>query len=331
MIRRALAVFSLIACCLTPAAAQERVKVGTMQSVSSGVFFLAAIKDYFKAEGLEVDITAYASDQDVVQALAAGATDFGVAGFTVPAFDYASRGLIKAVAGQAREKRDFEGSDLIVSNAAYARGQQKAEQLANSVAAVSALGASDHYQFGRIARLKGFDIRSVTLKPQGSFSNVARAVSEGQVDAAVLPGAYARALLLANQAKLVGWYSEMDEVQLGALFASGQVIAKRRATVEKFVRAYRRAAADYNITLMRKDKYGKRVSNAQSRETATAIARYVFPGRSTGASAVEADAFYIDAQARLDADDIARQVEWYRAQGLLDRSVDPRAIVDQSF
>lgn len=55
-----------------------------------------------------------------------------------------------------------------------------------------------------------------------------------------MPASYARELLASNQAKLVGWYSELDEIQFGALFASSKMIATRRAAIEKFVRAYRR-------------------------------------------------------------------------------------------
>ena len=54
---------------------------------------------------------------------------------------------------------------------------------------------------------------------------VARAVGTNQVDAAIMPAPYARELLAANQAKLVGWYSELDEQQFGALFVSTKMIA----------------------------------------------------------------------------------------------------------
>ena len=82
-----------------------------------------------------------------------------------------------------------------------------------------------------------------------------------------------------NQAKLVGWYSDLDEQQLGALFVSRKMIETRRDVVEKFMRAYRRGAADYTTALLRKDRSNKRVSDTKSREAATVIARYVYPDR----------------------------------------------------
>ncbi len=333
MIFRILATFSIIAGSLCPAAAQERVTVGTMQQIANGALFLAAAKGYFKAEGLDVEITAYASDQDVVEALAGNATDFGLAGFTATAFNLAGKGAIKAVAAQVREKDGYEGNEIVVSNAAYARGLRKAENIANSSAAIGQLGTSLHYQLGQIARLKGFDFTSITLKPEGSFDAVARSVARGAADVAILPGYYARDLLTANQAKLVAWYSELDEQQLGALFASAKTIASRRAMVEKFLRAYRRAAAEYSVAFLRHDRYGRRISNAKSQEVAAAIARYLYPGRPLADSAakVEAAIYFMDAQAQLDIADITRQVAWYQSQGLVDKGVDAGAIVGLSF
>jgi NitT/TauT family transport system substrate-binding protein len=192
-----------------------------------------------------------------------------------------------------------------------------------------------HYQLGQIARLKKFNVASMVLKPQDSLEAISRAVATGAVDAAILPGNEARDLLIANQARLVGWYSEVDEAQLGALFASAKTIESRRATVEKFLRAYRRAAADYHTSFLRHDRFGKRMSNAKSRDLAGKIARYVFPGRAatsvSAGVAAEAGIYYMDREARLDAADIARQVAWYQSQNLVNKSVDARNIVDASF
>ena len=65
-----------------PAAAQERVLVGTQRLAESGALFLAAAHGYFKVEGIDLGMTAYDSGQTVAETLAAGTTDFGLAGFT---------------------------------------------------------------------------------------------------------------------------------------------------------------------------------------------------------------------------------------------------------
>jgi NitT/TauT family transport system substrate-binding protein len=341
MIRRVLAALSVIAALLTTAftpgftqaLAQERVTVGTTRAVANSVLFLGVEQGLFKAEGLDVEMTAYASDEDVAEALAAGATDFGLAGFTATAFKLAGAGTIKAVAAQVREKADYEGNDIVVSNAAFERGQRKPENLGTASFATYRLGTVLHYQIGQIARVKQFDIRNVTLKPQGSLAEIARAIASGSADAAILPGTEARALLAAGQARLLAWYSEVDETQLGALFVSSKATETRRATMEKFVRAYRRAAAEYAAVFLHNDRFGKRVTNARTREMAAKIARYVFPGRplDTAGATVEAGIYNMERDARLDLADIARQVAWYQSQALIDKDIEARLMVDSSF
>ncbi len=333
MIRPALVALSVIAALLTPAAAQERVTVGTTRSIPNSVLFLGVEQGHFKAEGLDVEMTAYATDQEVVEALAAGATDLGLAGFTATAFNLAGAGTIKAVAAQVREKTDYEGNDVIVSNFAFERGVRKFENLTGVSFATYRLGTNSHYQIGQIARAKQVDFRSLTLKPQNSLADVARAIASGVADAAILPGTEARALLSANQARLLGWYSEVDQTQLGALFVSSKAIDTKRQTLEKFVRAYRRAATDYAAIYLHNDRFGKRVTNARTREMSAKIARYVYPGRplDTAGTTVEAGIYNMEPQARLDLADIARQVAWYQSQALVDKDVEARLIVDSSF
>ena len=47
--------------------------------------------------------------------------------------------------------------------------------------------------------------------------------------------------------------------------------------------------------------------------------------------AVELGAYYIDPEARLDVADVARQIAWYKSQGLIGKTVEARTVVDASF
>lgn len=331
MIRLTVAIFIFISNLSFAANAQERVVIGTQRLGENGALFLAAAQGYFKAEGIDLAMTAYDSDKTVAEMLASGATDFGLARFTPAAFDAAGRDLIRAIAAQAREKRDYEGSQLVASSIGLQKGLRKFDNLADKTVAIDALGSTAHYQLLQIARIKHVDPARITVKALGTPDAIARAVGTDQVDAAIMPSLYARELLMANQAKFLGWYSELDEQQLGALFVSKKMLETRRAAVEKFVHAYRRGAADYAAALLRKDRSSKRISDIKSKEAATTIARYVYPDRADAAATVELGAYYIDPQARLDVADVVRQVAWYKSQGLIDKAVDARTVVDASF
>jgi NitT/TauT family transport system substrate-binding protein len=330
MILRRLVICLIVGLSL-PAAAQERVLVVTQRQAANGALFLAAVRGYFKAEGLELQVGVYRTPQEVVEAVASGRSEFGLAALTPAAFNLAGRGAIKAIAAQVREQRDYEGDELVAANAAYDKGLRKFADLAGRLVALQSLGSAPHYQLGQIARAKGFDLAALTLKTFPSFDDMAKEVAAGRVDAAILPAQYARDLLTASQGKLIGWVSEIDQQQTGALFAAPKTIAGRRATVEKFVRAYRRGVADYAQALLRHDRYGKRMSDAASREAARIIARTVLPGRSAGMAIVEANAPYMDPKARIDVADIARQLDWYKVQGFVEKNVEARDVVDLSF
>lgn len=331
MILRAAAILVFIATLIVPAAAQERVQVVTQRQIANGALFIAAVKGYFKAEGLELQMGAYNSAHEVVEAVAAGSADFGLTEFTPVAFNLAGQGAIKAIAAQAREKREFEGAEVVATNVAYDNGLRKLENLGGKVVAIDALGSASHYQLSEIARVKGFNLTSMAVKPVYSLADLVKAVENGTVDAAILPTQYARDLATANQGKLVGWISEIGEPQTGALFASSTMIKGKRATVEKFVRAYRRGVADYASALLRRDRYAKRVSDQASQAAAGIIARYVYPGNSAGMSLVDGIAPFIDPQARIDIADIERQLAWYQAQGFVEKTVAARDVVDLSF
>jgi NitT/TauT family transport system substrate-binding protein len=332
MIRLTVAIFILVSNPPVAANAQERVVIGTQRLTENGALFLAAAQGYFKAEGIDLAMTAYESDKAVAETLVSGATDFGLGRFTPAAFDAAGKGLIRAVAAQAREKRNYEGNQLVASSIGFQKGLRKFDNLAGKTIAIDAIGSTAHYQLEQIARIKHVDPARISVKPLGSLNAIARAVGTDEVDAAIMPALYARELLIANQAKFLGWCSELDEQQLGALFVSKKMLDGRRGVVEKFVKAYRRGVSDYAAALLRLDRTSKRTSDIKSKETATVIARYVYPDRGTdAAAAVELGAYYIDPQARLDVADIARQVAWYKSRGLIDKSIDARNVVDASF
>ena len=331
MVPRLLAILILIASAVSSASADERVMVVTQRLASDGALFIAGVRGYFKAEGIDIQVGAYNTAREVVEAVASGRSEVGLTEITPAAFNLAGRGAIKIIAAQAREKRDFEGAELVASNAVYDRGLRKFEDLPGRVVAIESLGMAPHYQLAEIARSKRFDLTSLIVQTLYSPSEIAKAIESGKVDAAILPTPIARDLLTASQAKLIGWVSDIGEMQTGALFTSSKMINDRRETVERFVRAYRRGVADYAAALLRRDRYNKRVSDSISQQAAGIIARYVYPDISTGPSIVDATAPFVDPKARIDIADIGRQLAWYKAQGFVEKNVEARDMVDLSF
>jgi len=325
-----LAALAFLAILATSALAQERVTVAAQRLPENGALFIADARGYFKAEGLDLEMTAYTSARDVAQAAASAAADFGIAAFGPEAFDYAADGLIKFVAAQAVEKHGYEGAVVVASNIAWMGGLRRLTDLAGK--SIGFAGSAAQYQIAQIAKAKNVEMGRVVLKPMQSNEEVARALAAEQVQAAILPASYAHELMIASQVKLIGWYSEAAGQQLGALFASAKLLNTRRTVAEKFVRAYRRGAADY-AGMLQVDRSGKRMFTVGTREIATIIARYAYPGRPLGraAASVEITALPVNASAQLDAEELAQQVEWYRAQKLIRTATSGKDMVDSEL
>ena len=327
------AVIAIVVFCAVPVMGQERVTIAVTRSSTNGALFLAAARGYFKAEGIAPDMTAYASDGDVVKAMAAGSADVAVAQWSIEAVKLAKEAGFKAVAAQVSEREGYEGNEMVVSAAAYDRGIRKLDQLRSGVVVVDAVGSNLHYQLDQAQRATGAQAPGFTLRFAGSAKAAAAAIREGRADMAVLPMIEARDLLSINQGKLVAWCSQFSTSELGALFASQKMLTERRVVTEKFLRAYRRGAADYHAAFLRLDRYAKRVSNATSQEAAKVLAYYVYPrARPHEALAMaEGEVHYMDAKAAIDTVDLDRRIDWYQAQGLLDKSLSAKSLVDLNF
>lgn len=336
-VRRALGVAALslgsLAAVALPAVAQEKVSVAVLRFVSSGGLFLAVEKGYFKQEGLDVELKFFEAAQPIALAVVSGDADFGVTAFTAGFYNLAGKGALKIIAAQAKEAKGYEGNLVLASKAAYDNGLTSLDKLPGHSAGITQVGSSMHYQLGQIASAKGFDLKTIDMKPLQSLPNMVASVKSGQVDAIVIAPHLAKPLVASGEAKLIGRVSDIAEYQFGGLFTNTKTIANKRAMVEKFVRAYQKGAADYAKSFVTKDAEGKIVYTADSDANAALVGKHVYPSDTAEQAApkVKASAFFVDAQARLDVADITQQVSWLKAQGLADASVDAKSILDLSF
>ncbi len=316
-----------------PAQAQEKVSVAVLRFVSSGGLFIAVGKDYFKAEGLDVELKFFDAAQPIAVAVTTGDADFGVTAFTGGFYNLAGKGALKVIAAQAKEAKGYEGNTVLASNAAHEKGLTGLDKLGGKTLGITQIGSSFHYQVGQIAKAKGFELKSVELKPLQSLGNMVAALKSNQVDAIIIAPHLAKPLVEKGEAKRLGAVSEVAEYQFGGLFTSTKSIETRRAIVEKFVRAYQKGAADYNRALVSKDASGQIVHLPDSDAIAAIVGKYVYPNEPAekAAALVKGSAFFVDAQARIDVADIVQQVSWLKEQKLVDESVEAKSVLDLSF
>ena len=309
------------------ACAAEKLNIGVLRLASSGPIFIAQDKGYFRDEGLETELKFFEAAQPIALATVSGDVDVGITGLTAGFYNLAGKGALKIIAAQSREEKGYHLTAYLASNGAYEKGLRSLKDLPGHSVGITQVGSTFHYSLGLLARKEGFDLSKLKLVPLQSMPNMATALKGGQVDAALIPATVAAPLIEHGDAKLLGWVGDETPWQLGASFAAPKTISERRPVLEKYVRAYRHAAADFDAAFLHLGPDGKPVEGPEAASLLQIIGKYT----GQDAATLRLGIAYIDPQARLLVRDIHNQVAWYQSQGLVDKSVDAKSVIDLSF
>ncbi|MBI3451854.1 MAG: ABC transporter substrate-binding protein [Rhodospirillales bacterium] len=322
------AVAALAVIGLSPVAqAAEKIAVGALRLTSSGPIFIALEKGYFREQGLDAELKLFTAATQPPLAVVSGDVDFAVTGLTAGFYNLAGKGGVKIIGAQSREESGFPLIAYMATNQAWDKGFRSLKDFAGKSVAVTTTGSTFHYSLGLLAKKYGFDVNSVTMRQLNGLPAMQAAFKGGQVDAILVPSVGARALESEGAGKILGWVGDETPWQLGALFTSPKNIAERRPMVQAFVRAYQKAASEYHKAFNAKDAAGKVVKGPNYDEMLALLAKAMEQPPERIAIGLP----YIDALGRLDVGDIYNQVAFWQGAGLVDKSVDAKAVLDLSF
>ncbi len=214
-----------------PAPTRPALVIGVLPDLDSIPIVIASMKGYFDAEGLDARIERFTSAQARDAALQTGAIDLAVSDLLAACFFaeggfkaravMATDGLYRLVAAPgstASGLKDLEGKSVAISK--------------NTII---------EYCLGRMLEAEGMPASSVELVIIPQMPVRLQMLSQGKVDAAILPEP------LATQAMLDG-ASLLDDsarlgVNLGVVIASERALASKASVIAAFERAYDRAVA----------------------------------------------------------------------------------------
>jgi NitT/TauT family transport system substrate-binding protein len=331
MRRRAFALSALAVAASRSARAADAVRLGLLRTLSPAPFYIAKERGYFRDQGIDLDFKFFEAAQPIAAAAVSGDIDVGVTALTGGFFNLADKGVLKVIGGGLREQKGYEGSAILASVKAFEAGLTSVDKLPGHTAAITQYGSSFHYMFGRIAEARGFDPKSVTLRPVQQISNMVAAVVSGQVDATIAIASQAKPLAESGQARILGWAGDLVPYQITALFAPAATVDQRADMLRRFATAYKKGVADYRRAFLRLGADGKPVADAETDAAIPAITAYVFAGDPDARRKILSGVGYYDADGALDVADVAEQVRWFRAQGLVKGDGDPMAMIDTRF
>lgn len=313
------------------AQAADPVRLGLLHTLSPAPFYIAQERGYFRNAGIDLTFRFFDAAQPIAAATVSGDIDVGVTALTGGLFNLAEKGTLKVIGGALHEEKGYEGSAIVVSNAAFDAGLTDVGKLPGHSFAITQYGSSFHYMVGRIAEARGFDIKTITLRPVQQVSNMVAAVATGQVDATIAIASMAKPLVAAHQAHLIAWAGDIVPYQITAVFTTPAMISSKPDLLKRFAAAYQRGVADYREAFLRLGPDGKPIVDAKTDAVVPLLEKYVFTGDQNARQKILDGVGYYDAGGALDVKDVLAQVAWFREQGLVKGESDPATMIDTQF
>ncbi|WP_428487005.1 ABC transporter substrate-binding protein [Rhodopila sp.] len=321
----------LTALLCAPGRAAEPLRLGLLHTLSPAPLYIAQARGYFRDEGIDLTFRFFNAAQPIAAAAVAGDIDVGVTALTGGFFNLAEKGTLKIIGGALHEEKGYQGSAILASDKAFDAGLTSVDKLPGHSFAITQYGSSFHYMVGRIAEARGFDIKTVTLRPVQQVANMVAAVTSGQVDATIAIASVAKPLAAAGQAHILAWAGDLMPYQITAVFTTPAMIAGRPDVLRHFAAAYQRGVADYRAAFLRLDAAGHPVVDAATDAAIALLTRYVFTGDPDARRKILDGVGYYDKGGALDVVDVLNQLRWFKAQGLVKGDADPATMIDTQF
>lgn len=303
------------------------IRIGLVPTIESGPLYIAAANGYFKEEGLDAELKFFDTDAQLRRAAAAGKVDVALADLDAALFADAAKHGFKFIASQASDQSGYPTDALLIGKKAHDAGFRSVKDLPGKRIAMTAPGSGEQYSLMRIAHRYGLDPHDLKLVWLKTPAQEIAALARGEVDAAALPFTTVLKLHDAGKGGGVIRLSDLAQRQRGVVFVRAEAIEADRSRVEKFVRAYRRGVAEYDLTFQQRGDEGDVLPGPRFVEYLHLIAQRT----KLSPDLLKYALAYCDHLARLDLTDIDRQLAFWQSQGMVDKRVAAADVLDPSF
>ena len=301
-------------------------RVGVSGASSDVVFYIAAKKNYFKDEGLTVVFTEFDSAAKMVAPLGAGQLDVGGGSPSAGLYNAAERGIdIKIVADKGSTPAGYGFQPLLVRKDLVESGRYKTlKDLKGMKIAGSAPGSASTSTLNQALKSVGLKTSDVERVFMGFPQHVA-ALQNKAVDAALTTEPSAtRAVQSGAAVRVMGDDRIYPNHQLAVVLYSGAFIKNNPDAGKRFMRAYLRAARDYNDALKDGRLAGPRAAEViailteSTRIKDPAVYRTITPQGT-------------NPDGRLNVESLNADLAFFREEGQVKGNVTVEQVLDTSF
>jgi len=310
-----------------PAIAQnKKITVGALRFTSHSGSFIAVERGYFAQAGLDVELKFFQAAQPMAVAIASGDVDYAVTAISGGLISLADKGALKVIGGALSEHEGIDGQKILASDAAFQAGMKTPADMNGKSFGMTTAGSSFHYMGSKIAQAEGIELK---FKPLQKVGAVIGALKSGQIDAWSIVPHIAKPLAASGAVHIIGDVaSYIPDYQVTTLFTSAKNAADEKEMTKAFLAGYSKGAADYDDTMI--DKTGGQEGIDQMVDL---IHKYVYADRpiEKAKPSIINGTMMLNRGAALNMASVRDQLEWFKAEGLVNSGVTMETLVDPSY
>src|SRR5215472_14246136 len=303
------------------------VKLASAGIASDIGFFIADKKGYFKAEGLDVQLSTLANSPQMIGPLGMGQLDVGAGTVAAGLYNAVSQGVaLRAVADKGSMRPGYGFSGLLVRKDLVESGRFKSfKDLKGRTIAVGTLGSANSSAVNEALKRGGLtwnDANMVAL----TFPQHLAAYANKAIDASMTNEPTASEAVKEGLAVRIAGNDEIYPDQQTAVVIYSEDFARKRPELAlKFMRAYIKAVREYNDAL----KDGK-IAGPNADEVIAILTEYTFIKDPKIHRQITPAA--IDPDGRMSLAGLRNDLQFFKERKLIeDPSITVDRIIDTSF
>jgi ABC-type nitrate/sulfonate/bicarbonate transport system substrate-binding protein len=305
---------------IEPLSPPVKVTVGLKQATSDAGVLIGVAKGYFEELGIQIEMTQFATGQDMINALSAGQLDVGCTVTASGLMNAMLRGIpIKVVADKGYNVPD-QGFYRLILRKEIADTVKTFEDLRGKTLAIVGTASLDEIALDRVLAAGNLTMDDINLQVIRSFPDIIAAMSNGSIDGGMVIEPFVAQAIDKDIADPWKDPKEYDPYAQTAFLVYGMSIMEKPEIAKRFIVAYVQALRDYNDAFFHNEDKDIIVDILTKYSTVTDKELYdkMFPPGLNPNGYVRMKGIELD-------------LEWYKSRDLLKGDLTAEDVVDNSY
>jgi NitT/TauT family transport system substrate-binding protein len=299
------------------------VTVGMTNSQSDAPFFIGIEKGYFRAAGLTLDLIAFDTAAKMIAPLGSGQLDVGGGNGSPALYNALARGIeLRIVANKASVPPGYGYNAIVVRKALYDSGKVRSVRDLRGLRVAEPAPSSNILAYAlEQAGLTLHDIQPIVM----GFPDQAVAIANGSVDAIDIVEPFLTKVLSSGVGvRLVSGDQVFPNLTVASIIYGGPFMKNKPEAARSFMVAYLQAVRYYNDAL----KNGH-LAGPNADDVIAILIKYLPLKDAALYRAITPNG--VDPNGRVNLNGFQRDLQFYRAEGLITGDVTAQQAIDGSY